>query len=99
MRLYGLQRWRRKAKAQIDAEPLCRACKAQGRITPAKVADHIVPCGADEDAFWEGELQSLCNDHHQAKRQAERDGRTWAPHRSGAQADGTPVDPSHPWNR
>jgi 5-methylcytosine-specific restriction enzyme A len=96
-RLYHSQKWRRRAKQQLEQEPLCRPCRAVGKITAAKVADHVIPCGDDPAAFWEGELQSVCDPCHQAKRQAERHGKTWQP-RLGCASDGTPIDPAHHWN-
>jgi hypothetical protein len=38
---YSLQRWRKRARHQLRIEPLCAACLAQGRLTPATIADHI----------------------------------------------------------
>jgi hypothetical protein len=97
-RLYHTQRWRRRARAQLLDEPLCRACKATGKIVAATTADHIIPCGDEAQAFWQGELQSLCDLCHQAKRQVERHGKPWTP-KLGASASGQPLDPHHPWNQ
>jgi hypothetical protein len=71
---YGSQRWRRRAKAQLAAEPLCRMCQADGRIEAATVADHIVPHRGDWAAFWEGELQSLCAHHHNSDKHSQEAG-------------------------
>jgi len=40
---YSMQRWRRRAKHQLRAEPLCCLCKTKGLIVPATVADHFPP--------------------------------------------------------
>lgn len=93
-RLYGTQRWRRRAAHQMLIEPLCRTCKGNGRVTAASVADHIVPHRGDVDAFWSNELQSLCKTCHDvAKQREERRG-----HSDALDADGWPADPRHPAN-
>ena len=92
--LYGMRRWRRKAKAQLRAEPLCQLCDAVGKITAAAVADHVVPHAGDPEKFWFGKLQSLCKVcHNSIKAVEERTG-----YLKGAGADGMPLDPNHPWN-
>lgn len=58
---YSTTRWKARRRAQLQAEPLCRMCRAAGRITPATVADHVKPHRGDPDLFWNGELQSLCD--------------------------------------
>src|SRR3546814_20132008 len=50
-------------KRRLAAEPLCRMCKAEGRVTAATVPDHIVPLakgGEDVD----DNLRCLCAAHH-----------------------------------
>lgn len=94
-RLYGTQRWRRLAQHQLSLEPLCRLCEAEGRLTPASVADHVSPHKGDEAAFWGGELQSLCKScHDSAKARQERSGVL-----PGCSADGVPLDAAHHWNQ
>lgn len=61
---YGTQRWKRRRKAQLEAEPLCWMCKAEGRLAPATIADHDPPHNGDEDQFWNGPLKSVCKPHH-----------------------------------
>src|SRR6516162_4616396 len=39
--LYGSERWRKRARHQLQIEPLCRFCLRDGRVTAAQVADHI----------------------------------------------------------
>ena len=93
-RLYWTQRWRRKAARQLLLEPLCRTCKAAGRVTAASVADHIVPHRGDVEAFWSNELAALCQHcHSQTKQREERRG-----HSDALDADGWPSDPRHPAN-
>lgn len=80
---------------QLKAEPLCRMCRLQGRYTSATVADHVDKHDGDAVKFWQGPLQSLCDTHHDATKQAEE-------HRgfsTATGADGWPMDPRHPANR
>lgn len=98
-RLYSTARWRQRRAQQLAAEPLCRACRKEQRVTAATVADHIERA-TDERSFWNSSLQSLCFTHHQAKRQAESNGRQqWEPKMRGCDASGMPLDPEHEWNR
>jgi 5-methylcytosine-specific restriction enzyme A len=91
---YSLQSWRRRAKHQLQIEPLCAMCKEQGRTTPATIADHHPPHRDDYNAFVLGPLRSLCRDCHNRK---------WASDRHGCRCDigddGYPIDPKHPFNR
>ena len=48
-KLYGSAHWR--AKAQLRAEPLCRLCAVNGKVTPAQVADHIQRHEGDVNSF------------------------------------------------
>jgi 5-methylcytosine-specific restriction enzyme A len=94
-RLYHTKRWERIRRLQLQKEPLCRMCKANGIVREANVADHIVPHRGDPKLFWFGELQSLCPGCHDVgKRQVERTG-----YSKEIGADGYPVDPRHPVNR
>ena len=46
-------------KALFAREPLCRVCRAQGRVSAATIRDHVVPLaegGSDED----DNVQPLC---------------------------------------
>jgi len=108
--LYGSQAWKRRRAAHLKTEPLCRRCLAigivndgtltmQGQAQPNRrrhflVADHIEPHLGDAYKFWNGELQTLCPDHHDKAKQVEE-------HRGYSTetgADGWPVDVSHPGN-
>src|SRR5262249_19219137 len=91
-RWYGLERWRRRARAQLSKQPWCVMCLSRGVTTVATVADHIVPHSYSWDAFWTGELQSLCaHCHNTTKREIERHG-----YSREIGVDGMPVDPAHP---
>lgn len=78
---YWTARWRKKAKAQLAAQPLCENCLKEGRVTAATIADHVEPHRGDPDLFWNGPLQSLCDEapwrcHSSVKQREERPGRT-----------------------
>lgn len=70
-------------------------CRADGRITPATVVDHIQPHRGDAALFWrEANWQALCAPHHDGAKQAlERSGRI-----RGTDAAGVPIDPRHHWH-
>ena len=51
-------------RRRLDAEPLCRDCKAKGKVTPSTVPDHIIPLshgGSDDDS----NIRCLCEACHQ----------------------------------
>lgn len=51
---------------RLAAEPLCRHCRAEGRVTQATVPDHIIPLargGSDDD----DNIQCLCGPCHAIK--------------------------------
>jgi 5-methylcytosine-specific restriction enzyme A len=95
-RLYDKAHWRyKRRKQQLRDNPLCVMCLEQGRIELAVVADHKEPHHGDKKLFWNGELQSLCLQHHNAhKQQQERKG-----FHNGFGVDGLPLDPNHPFIR
>jgi len=69
-------------------------CSASGRVTPATVADHVIPHRGEERLFWSGELQSLCATCHSHYKQLHEAGK----HSAACGVDGMPTDPQHPWN-
>lgn len=70
-RWYGLAVWRKTREAQLKAEPFCRECDAEGRVTIANTCDHIDPHKGDWVKFIQGPFQSLCSACHSAKKQAQ----------------------------
>lgn len=75
-------------------EPLCRACKAMGKIEHASIADHIQSHRGNWMAFLTAELQSLCKPCHDAKTEGERNaivGRL----QKGCDVTGMPIDRRH----
>lgn len=97
-RFYFTNRWRERRTRQLAAEPLCRMCLVLGRTTAATVADHIIPHRGDEDLFFKGALQSLCDEepfrcHSRVKQREENLGFSPA-----VDDNGFPIDPKHPAN-
>lgn len=76
--LYKTARWLKLRLIHLSAHPLCRMCRDEGRITPAKVVDHIKAHKGDEALFWDmGNWQSLCTSHHNGAAQSrDRTGKT-----------------------
>ena len=64
---YASTEWRRLSKIQLRREPLCAACYAAGRITPAYIADHIIPIRDGGARLDISNLQSLCRACHNKK--------------------------------
>lgn len=55
-------RWRARRLVYLRKHPLCVRCEQAGRVTPARVVDHIVPHKGDPALFWdESNWQSLCD--------------------------------------
>jgi 5-methylcytosine-specific restriction enzyme A len=80
---------------QLAKHPLCDMCRQQGRITPATVADHIVPHHGDPKLFYDpNNLQSLCATCHGIKRTKENKGLY-----PGCDINGIPLDKDHIWNK
>lgn len=91
--LYNTAAWKRKRLAQLAAQPLCAMCEAQGRVTAATIADHVVPHRGCLVLFYHGLLQSLCKRCHDgAKQQQELRGQL-----RGGDLNGYPMDASHHW--
>ncbi len=66
-------RWRRRRLIQLRREPLCRICRAAGRLTHATEVDHIIPLNAGgPDTF--ANYQSTCGTCHRRKTVSEDGG-------------------------
>ena len=92
---YSRERWRAKAHLQLQRHPLCVMCEARGIVTAANVADHVTPHKGDQNLFWFGQLQSLCDFHHNSdKKLIETRGYTLE-----IGLDGYPTDSRHPYYR
>lgn len=67
-KLYRTARWAAMRRQQLQARPLCHACEARGRVTPAEHVDHRTPHRGDLTLFWDADnLDSLCAACHGAK--------------------------------
>lgn len=64
---YQSQPWRRVRKRYLASHPLCAECVKQGRITAARVVDHIVPINQGGARFDSKNLQGLCDSCHNKK--------------------------------
>lgn len=94
--LYDTAAWKRARVEHLALEPLCRHCKALGRVKPAHHVDHMIPHGGNEESFFdENNWQSLCRECHAFKTRRD-EGKTV---RMGCDIDGVPMDSVHPWNR
>jgi 5-methylcytosine-specific restriction enzyme A len=92
--LHGSAWWQRRRKLQLQQQPLCAYCLRKGLVVRATVADHVTPHRGDLTAFRSGELQSLCQHHHDStKKEQEQRGYSTA-----IGLDGLPIDPAHPFN-
>ena len=76
---------------QLQIEPLCALCKAEGRVTAATVADHFPAHNDDYNAFVCGPLRSLCAACHDALQ-----GFVHRGYSLDIGVDGYPMDPAHP---
>ena len=95
-RWYGLQRWRDRAALQMKLQPLCCMCLKQNKVTPAYVADHIIPHHGNASLFWYGELQSLCAAHHSSSKAMLERGGVLQDFDRDIGVDGWPIDKKHP---
>jgi HNH endonuclease len=90
--LHHTARWRKIARHQLEIEPLCRMCAAEGKVTPARIADHVEPHHDDPLKFWRGAIQSVCPNCHESRKKFQENrgyDRTIG-------ADGWPTDLRHP---
>ncbi len=95
-RLYNNTRWHRLRARQLQLYPLCWYCRQTNRLTTADTVDHVVPHRGNETLFWDPEnLRSSCRQCHDSVAK-EKDMHGYV---RGANKDGTPVDPAHPWNQ
>jgi hypothetical protein len=99
---YASTEWKKRSRAQLQANPLCIVCGGK-----ATIADHIEWAHPDDrEAVLEGALQSMCFADHQQKScddQARRAGRKPRPIRRRTEIDPStglplPGQPWHPWS-
>ena len=93
--LYNTARWIKGRRRFLDKHPLCLYCQRRGLVRAATIVDHVIPHKGDERLFFdESNWQPLCKTCHDQVKQAEEHGRMVL----GADADGVPLDPRHPWH-
>ena len=64
-KFYGTARWRKLSLYFRKLHPLCANCKAEGRVTPAQVVDHIESYKLRPDLATEwSNLRALCHACH-----------------------------------
>lgn len=98
--IYNSAAWKRLRAAHLAIEPTCRACAAMGRITRADTVDHVIPMSEGGPAYpGHDGLASYCAPCHNAKtaRGSEAGAVRSTKPRKGCDANGRPLDPSHPW--
>lgn len=72
---YKSKAWESIRARQLSREPLCAACKLNGRITQANHVDHVFPWAAiGPHAFARNLFQSLCPECHGIKSGLEKRG-------------------------
>jgi 5-methylcytosine-specific restriction protein A len=72
---YKTAAWERIRVRQLSGDPLCMACKLEGRITQANHVDHVFPWAAiGPHAFTRNLFQSLCPECHGQKSGLEKRG-------------------------
>lgn len=85
--------WQRLRAMVLAERPLCAHCFERGQIVPATDVDHA---DGDPSNNLRSNLQSLCHACHSAKTMRERGGSAPV---HGCDANGTPLDPDHAWNK
>jgi Restriction endonuclease len=68
---YSSYEWTMKSREHRQHEPLCRECKARGKVIPGTLVDHIIPIENGGDRWDDRNLQTLCDPCHNRKRQLE----------------------------
>ncbi len=89
-------KWQRLRLDFLKKNPLCVYCQREGRVTEAKVVDHIIPHRGDQKLFWnQNNWQALCKSCHSGTKQREENGSAV----KGCDENGIPLDPNHHWNK
>ncbi|WP_369815795.1 HNH endonuclease [Erythrobacter sp. QSSC1-22B] len=94
---YHTARWRRLRKVHLQIEPLCRGCPMP---TVASHVDHVQAISQGGDPFPSHDgLASYCPSCHSRKTARGPEAGAVSTDRpmKGCDAQGNPLDPSHPW--
>lgn len=71
-KFYQTSTWRKFSAAFKRANPFCKLCKDMGRTSRSQVTDHIVPRSQGGKPYDFNNLQALCHQCHNRKRQTEK---------------------------
>lgn len=84
-RNYTSRRWRTIREQQLRNSPLCAECLRANppRVTAANVVHHVEQHHGEDEAFWNGPLESVCKSCHDREIQSRE--RTDSVNRSGAE--------------
>ncbi|MEG1806470.1 MAG: HNH endonuclease signature motif containing protein [Clostridia bacterium] len=74
-RFYQSEEWKLLRKRKLMTSPVCEECLRCGRITPAKICDHIKPISEGGNPLDINNLQSLCWSCH--SRKSAKEGSRW----------------------
>jgi 5-methylcytosine-specific restriction protein A len=66
-RFYQRKEWKAARALQLRDEPLCRQCRAAGKLIEAVVVDHIIAIEFGGAKLDPNNLQSLCKPCHNSK--------------------------------
>jgi hypothetical protein len=89
---YNSHFWKKRARRELKAEPLCAVCLEAGHVTAATVADHC-PRWTNWAEFIAGPLRSVCHEHNMVGQFRHRPYRLDVDPRTG-----WPTDLRHPAN-
>lgn len=72
--VYQSRQWKATRHHHIQRNPICKECfEVDARVVPGVVVDHIKPIRQGGDPFDFGNLQTLCDHHHNIKSRKEKD--------------------------
>lgn len=70
--LYNSREWREGRIEHLRANPCCKRCDDEGRVTEATVVDHKVPHQGNRELFFDRDnWESICKPHHDSDKQRE----------------------------
>jgi 5-methylcytosine-specific restriction enzyme A len=84
------RQWRKARQRQLQRQPLCADCRADGKVRAATDVHHPHELSRGGSRFDEENMISVCSEHHHQRHGASIKGCT---------PDGMPLDPAHRWNR
>jgi hypothetical protein len=93
--LYTNRRWKRRARLEKAANPICKRCELAGIIVPAEVSHHTQDHQGNALKFFAGPVLSLCRRCHELEH-GRGDQRTFD---KTIGPDGFPIDPAHDFNQ